>query len=143
MLNPQQQEEAGDAMPGVRLIHRDNKVIFDLETGLVFFENEHKKGDPRIISLGTRENEILKLLLKKNGLIVSRSEILDVIWEGRIVCENTVAVALSNIRKVIRNFDSKCSCLLTISKKGYLFYPHRSGLYLEHEIEKDVYVQTK
>ncbi|MNT87115.1 hypothetical protein D3C72_2274830 [compost metagenome] len=74
-------------------------------------------------------------------MIVSKDEIIDVVWKGRVVCENAAAVILSNIRKVIRRVDSKCSCLVTISRKGYIFYPHRSDLYVEMIDEVGDYVQ--
>lgn len=143
MLMLQQHYVAGHNMSGAKLLHRDNKVVFDLELGLVHLDVCNQERGYRIINLGSRENNILKLLVNKSGVLVTKREILDSIWKDRVVCDNIVAVSMSNIRKVIRQFDDKCSCLLTISKKGYLFYPHRSGLYLDNGQERGEHVPIK
>ncbi|WP_170949751.1 winged helix-turn-helix domain-containing protein, partial [Enterobacter hormaechei] len=81
--------------------------------------------------LGSKECAILELLSHNKETIVSRDEILQHVWKERFVCENVVSVALSNIRKIIRKVDEDCLCLSTISGKGYIFTPHKSGLYCE------------
>jgi len=78
--------------------------------------------------LGINDQEYID----EGAKILSKDEILNSVWHGRIVCENTVSVALSNIRKLLRRVDPDCRCLVTVARAGYIFYPYRSGFTIDN-----------
>lgn len=115
----------------IQLTHKEKDSIIDLELGVARF----LMGDCvyRTIKIGKRECKLLLLLVERRGSVISKNDILCNVWKDSIVGENTVVVALSNIRKLIRRFDEECRCLMTISGKGYIFYPERSGFLVEEK----------
>ncbi|WP_338891844.1 winged helix-turn-helix domain-containing protein [Aeromonas rivipollensis] len=114
------------------LINKDRNVIVDLDNGTFTFLFFAGTDQLQVIKMGTREAGVLRYLVRNSGYLVSKDEILNSVWHGRIVCENTVSVALSNIRKLLRRVDPDCRCLVTVARAGYIFYPYRSGFTIEN-----------
>ena len=118
-----------------QLIHKERGVIIDLEFGVVrVLMNDFVY---RTIKMGKRERELLLLLARKRGSLISKDDMLTNVWKNSVVGENTVVVALSNIRKMLKKADEECLCLITISGKGYVFYPERSGFSVETKSQKE------
>ncbi|HHA1672023.1 TPA: transcriptional regulator [Enterobacter roggenkampii] len=109
----------------VLLINKTKKVSLNLGSRTASFVI----GGDRVqtVRLGSREIETLRFMLNNQGRVISRDEILSTVWGERIVCENTVSVTLSNIRKILRKADEDCSCLISVSSSGYIFRPEKSG----------------
>jgi predicted ATPase/DNA-binding winged helix-turn-helix (wHTH) protein len=51
--------------------------------------------------LGSRALEVLALLIANPGRAITRNELLDAVWQGRVVEENNIAVQVTNLRKVL------------------------------------------
>ncbi|WP_421246995.1 winged helix-turn-helix domain-containing protein [Aeromonas sanarellii] len=122
----------------IQLTHKEKDVTIDLELGVVRI----MMGDftYRTIKIGKRERELLLLLVQKRGLVVSKEDMLVNVWKNSIVGENTVVVALSNVRKIFKKVDNECSCLITVSGKGYIFYPERSGFVVEAKSREEPFL---
>jgi DNA-binding winged helix-turn-helix (wHTH) protein len=114
------------------LVNKDGSVVIDLTHGTFTFLNFAGTEQLQVIKMGAREASVLRYLVRNSGYLVSKDEILNSVWSGRVVCENTVSVALSNIRKLLRRVDQDCRCLVTVARAGYIFYPYRSGLTIEN-----------
>lgn len=114
-----------------KMINKSRDVSFDLESGIV--EYKLANGNLMCSRLGKKDRDVLNYLIKNIGRLISKDEILENVWLNRIVCDNTVAVSLSNIRKVIKKADEDCACLTNISGAGYIFNPSKSGFKLEAE----------
>lgn len=113
------------------LVNKDRSIIVDLANGTFTFLYFAGTQQRQVIRMGSREAGVLRYLVSNSGYLVSKDEILTTVWNGRIVCENTVSVALSNIRKLLRRVDQDCGCLVTVARAGYIFYPYRSGFTVE------------
>jgi TolB-like protein/DNA-binding winged helix-turn-helix (wHTH) protein/Tfp pilus assembly protein PilF len=61
--------------------------------------------------------EILLQLLLHAGNVVSKDELLDVVWPGLAVVDGSLAVAISKLRKAIQDDDS--TVILTVPRVGY------------------------
>lgn len=111
------------------LINHKAKAVVDLELGFFTYIplGKTQKSLSQTIRIGTKEVALLRLMTQRRNSLITREEMLTTIWNGRVVCENTVAVALSNLRKLFRRVDVECHCLVTITGGGYIFYPSRSG----------------
>ncbi|WP_421307199.1 winged helix-turn-helix domain-containing protein [Aeromonas veronii] len=122
-----------------KMINKSMCVSFDLQTGIV--EYKVSNGNLMCSRLGKKDKDVLNFLIRNVGRLISKEEILENVWSNRIVCDNTVAVSLSNIRKFLKKADEDCSCLTNVSGSGYIFNPAKSGFRLEKEKHvDDIYV---
>lgn len=119
------------------LINKDRDIIVDLNQGTFTFCNFAGTQQSQVIRMGSRETRVLRYLVNNSGYLVSKDELLNTVWNGRVVCENTVSVALSNIRKLLRRADPDCRCLVTVARAGYIFYPYRSGFLVEGNHDRE------
>lgn len=78
----------------------------------VFYNNKK-------INVRGRSFEVLSLLAKKHGLIVSREDILDTIWnEPESLGRNVVDVAISRIREAFKEVSEE-DIVITVRGKGH------------------------
>ena len=63
--------------------------------------------------------DVLVLLARSQGNVVSRRQILDVVWADVVVGEEVVSRAISILRKELGDDQKNPSYLKTISKRGY------------------------
>ncbi len=70
-------------------------------------------------TLEDKVSDLLQLLCVRRGEIVSRDEILETVWAGRNLSEQTVPVAISKIRKALGEASTDSKWLQTIPKRGY------------------------
>lgn len=97
---------------GRRLASGD--MIIDLEKSLVT-----RGGVP--LELTAAEYRLLCLLVRNTGIIVTRSKILEEIWDsgGSFVDDNTVSVYIRRLREKIEEDPSSPRHLLTVRGFGY------------------------
>lgn len=72
--------------------------------------------DGRQVPLGARAFDVLVALIERRGRVVSRSELLDLVWPGLVVEENNLTVQVSNLRKVLGT-----QVITSIPGRGYRF----------------------
>lgn len=75
--------------------------------------------DGRIVEVQRKPLEILALLLSRPGEVITKQELLDVVWEGRPTVENVVANALSKLRSALGEADA--ARIVTLPRIGYRF----------------------
>ncbi len=68
------------------------------------------------VPLGSRAFEILEVLVRSAGDLVSKNDLIRQVWPGAIVEDNTLHVHISAIRKAL---DLDRSLLKTVSRRGY------------------------
>jgi predicted ATPase/DNA-binding winged helix-turn-helix (wHTH) protein len=90
--------------------------------GRVTISLEHREvrvdGQPKY--LGARAFEILELLVKAAGRLVSKDEIMRTVWPNTVVVENNIQVHVSTLRKL---FGGKHGWIRTEAGRGYRFAP--------------------
>ncbi|MEX0298449.1 MAG: winged helix-turn-helix domain-containing protein [Kordiimonas sp.] len=69
--------------------------------------------------LEDKASDLLELLCVRRGDIVSREEIIEKVWQGRNLSEQTVPVAISKIRKALGEAGTDSKWLQTVPKRGY------------------------
>ena len=99
----------------------ENKINEFLEFGEIQLDDIRKRVliDNKKIELTKKEYEILMLLLKNQGKVFSREDILRRIWGGDvIVTDRTVDVNIARLRSKLGKYDE---CLKNKSGYGYFF----------------------
>lgn len=66
-----------------------------------------------------RTAALLELLSRNPDRVISHSEIIEEVWDGRAVSPNSVAVAISDIRRALGDDPRQPSFVETLPKRGY------------------------
>ena len=69
--------------------------------------------------LENRAAALLEFLCNSGGKLVSHSDIIEQVWEGRFVSPNSVAVVISDIRRALGDDAHKPEYIETLPKRGY------------------------
>ena len=97
------------------LIDRKKKKIITIDDFVFDIEKKNLRIDDKKIQLTKKEFEILSILLKADGRMLSREDILNKVWsDGSIVADRTVDVHLTRLRKKIGEYGKYIT-----SKSGF------------------------
>ena len=94
---------------GFRL-HRSDRELFRLDAD----------GDATAVSIGARALDLLGLLVERQGKLVTKGEIIDVVWHGSAVEEANLTVQISALRRILDRGRGD-SCVQTVPGRGYRF----------------------
>ncbi|MFD1104319.1 ATP-binding protein [Sphingobium olei] len=78
-----------------------------------------KDGEP--VRLGSRATEILTLLVRNAGMLVTKAQILEQVWPDTIVVEANLSVHMSALRRALDDVDAASPYIVTIPGRGYRF----------------------
>ncbi len=95
-------------------------VIGDVRVDLKKYKIE---ANGELMELYHYEAEILKLLVRREGEVVPREEILDTVWGRQSPTTRTVDFHICNLRKKIEVDPAKPRHILTVHGLGYRFAP--------------------
>ncbi len=73
------------------------------------------------VSIGSRALEILVVLVKRPGELVTRNEIMKEVWPGTIVEYSNLPVQIAALRRQIDRERTEGSCIQTVPGRGYRF----------------------
>ena len=94
-----------------------------LQCGDIYLDEEKQRvfGPKGFSHLSTKEIQILKYLIKKNGSLVPKEELFTKIWKTSYVGDmNTLYTHINFLRNSIEQDSSSPRYLLTVRGKGYL-----------------------
>lgn len=69
--------------------------------------------------LENRAARVLELLCKRRGEVVSAEELVDQIWGGRALSQNSVAVVVGDVRRALGDDARHPRYIETVAKRGY------------------------
>jgi DNA-binding winged helix-turn-helix (wHTH) protein len=78
--------------------------------------------------------DLLVHLVRNRERVVSKEELLEVVWAGRIVSESTLTSQINAVRKAVGDNGEEQKLIRTIARKGFRFVgqvreqPSRAGL---------------
>jgi DNA-binding winged helix-turn-helix (wHTH) protein len=73
------------------------------------------------IAVGPQVFDLLTYLVKNRERVVSRDDLLDAVWHGRIVSESTLTSHINAVRKAIGDSGEEQGLIRTIARKGFRF----------------------
>ena len=103
---------SGIARPEVRFFFGNHRLDLD--------RRELARG-PDLISIGPQVFDTLAYLLTHRDRVVSKDELLDVIWQGRIVSESTLTSHINAVRKAVGDSGNTQDLIRTVARKGFRF----------------------
>lgn len=102
-------------------IRREEATLYRYRFGAAEFDEasfELKVGG-LVVELERRPLEVLSLLLRHAGEVVTKEELLDTVWQGRITVENVLANAVAKLRKGLG--ETLADHIRTQARIGYRF----------------------
>jgi adenylate cyclase len=72
-------------------------------------------------AIGARALDVLRVLIGADGALVSKDEIMAVVWPGIVVEDNNLTVQMSALRHVLDLGRAEGSCIQTVTGRGYRF----------------------
>ncbi|TXG02862.1 transcriptional regulator [Burkholderia territorii] len=82
----------------------------------VFLDRREIRSNGKLLRIGSRAFEILELLIRANGALVSKDEIMQRVWPHTIVEENNLQVHIAALRKALANDRN---LIVTVPGRGY------------------------
>jgi DNA-binding winged helix-turn-helix (wHTH) protein/pimeloyl-ACP methyl ester carboxylesterase len=74
-----------------------------------------------LIDIGPQVFDLLVYLIHNRNRVVSKDDLLDAVWEGRIVSESTLTSRINAVRHAIGDTGSDQTLIKTIARKGFRF----------------------
>lgn len=93
--------------------YRFDRFVFDPERGLV------AEGQP--VPLEPQVADILRLLIENRDRVVSRDELVERIWNGRIVSEAALSTQIRAVRRALGDDREQQRYIRTYPKRGFQF----------------------
>lgn len=88
---------------------------FTLDVG----RRELAKGDV-VVSIEPKAFDLLHLLLANAGAVVSRDQLVDAVWDGRIVSEAAISTRIAAARRAVDDDGKSQKIIRTIAKRGLM-----------------------
>src|SRR5271166_5490152 len=71
--------------------------------------------------IGSRALGLLRLLVERQGKLVSKDAIMAAVWPGTVVEEGNLTVQIAALRRIIDQNREQGSCIQTVASRGYRF----------------------
>ena len=71
------------------------------------------------VEIGSRALDVLCVLIERPGDLVSKGEIMEIVWPGTVVEDNNLTVQISALRRVLDRGRAEGSCIQTTAGRGY------------------------
>ncbi|WP_407168448.1 winged helix-turn-helix domain-containing tetratricopeptide repeat protein [Bradyrhizobium sp. ORS 111] len=79
------------------------------------------KRDSELIQIGPKVFDLLLYLIRNREQVVTRDDLLQAVWNGRIVSESTLTSHINAVRKAINDTGKEQRLIRTVSRKGVRF----------------------
>ena len=73
------------------------------------------------IAIGPQVFDLLVYLVQNRERVVSKDDLLDAVWGGRIVSESTLTSHINAVRKAIGDSGEEQRLIRTVARKGFRF----------------------
>jgi len=90
------------------------EYVLDSEKNEIYHRGQPLELEPQIYG-------ILELLVTRHGEIVSRDEIIEAVWDGRLVSNNVIGNRIKSVRVAIGGSGKTQRWIKTYPNRGYKF----------------------
>jgi len=88
---------------------------------LVDVDRRELKRGTELVEIGPQVFDLLVYLIRNRDRVVSKDDLLDAIWEGRIVSESTLTSRINAARRAVGDTGAEQTLIKTIARKGFRF----------------------
>ena len=88
---------------------------YDTENKTLYFKNKE-------IKLSKQHQILLGFFLQQDGRKVTKDELIDEVWNGRVVTSNTIDQSISKLKKILSNYKEE-NYFETVYGQGIKFLP--------------------
>src|SRR4051794_5759381 len=74
-----------------------------------------------VVSVGPKVFDLLVHLVRNRERVVSKDDLLQAVWDGRIVSESTLTSHINAVRKAIGDNGEEQRLIRTLARKGFRF----------------------
>jgi TolB-like protein/Tfp pilus assembly protein PilF len=96
-------------------------VQFLFEGYVVHIAKRELARGSEVIAMGPKVFDLLVHLVRNHERVVSKDDLLDAVWNGRIVSESTLTSHINAVRKAIGDSGKEQRLVKTIARKGFRF----------------------
>ena len=96
----------------VHQIYSFDEFTLDLTRGCLLRETEE-------IKLRPKSFEVLKYLIENGGRLLTKDEIIEIVWQGMAVTDDSLVQCLKDIRLALN--DKSQTYIKTVPRRGYIF----------------------
>ena len=84
-------------------------------------------GRSEVVAVGPQVFDLLVYLVRNREHVVSKDDLLDAVWDGRIVSESTLTSHINAVRKAIGDSGEEQRLIRTLARKGFRFVGEVEG----------------
>jgi len=92
---------------------------FEFSDCLIDTENQGLWKSGNVVDLEPQVFMLLVFFVERPGQLVSRDDIVEAVWGGRIVSDSTISTRINAVRRAIGDDDPANRIIETLSKRGY------------------------
>ncbi len=98
-----------------------NKVLFSFDKFTLDTDRRELRADGRDIAVEPQVFDLLEFLIRRRDRVVSRDDLIEHVWKGRIVSESALATRINAARRAIGDDGSRQALIKTVARKGVRF----------------------
>jgi TolB-like protein/Flp pilus assembly protein TadD len=111
----------GNRSLGVRRASWSANLQFAFEGYVLDPDRRELSRGSTAIAVGPQVFDLLAYLLQNRSRVVSKDDLIETVWGGRIVSESTLTSHINAVRKAIGDTGEEQRLVRTIARKGYRF----------------------
>jgi len=96
-------------------------MLFRFERYSIDADRRELRRGTELVDIEPQVFDLLIYLIRNRDRVVSRDDVLDAIWSGRIVSESTLSSRINAARRAIDDSGAEQRLLKTIARKGFRF----------------------
>ena len=106
-------------------LHGSSKVLafgnfhFRLGSGELLRLDEDNSSS--LIPIGARAASLLAVLVERQGEVISKDDLMDLVWHRQAVTDANLTVQISELRRALDRGREQGSCIQTVHGRGYRF----------------------
>jgi DNA-binding winged helix-turn-helix (wHTH) protein len=108
----------------VQAAGRATQAVYEFDCFRLEVAEHRLLRDGTPVPLAPKEFETLRLLVERHGQLVSKQALLDHVWAGTFVGDDTIAQRISLVRKALGEDTASSKYIETVPKRGYRFIGH-------------------
>src|SRR5207302_221056 len=113
---------ASRTMAGSRDLGRgENKLLYSFEDFVFDTDQRELRRGPRVIPLQPQVFDVLQYLIANRLRVVSKDDLIEAVWGGRIVSESALATRINAARIALGDRGDEQRLIKTLPRKGVRF----------------------